>query len=115
MAKMNEDKAAMYLVAIVGVVAAVGIILLLMNTSLGSSSDTSGQVYYARVLGEDGSGTGSGSGDGSSDGSGSGSGDGSSKSEGGSGTPVGNQCCSFSTREDGSRKCTSWARIPPGC
>ncbi|MBI5072991.1 hypothetical protein HZA99_04180 [Candidatus Woesearchaeota archaeon] len=38
MAKMNEDKAAMYLVAIVGVVAAVGILVLLMGAGIGSSS-----------------------------------------------------------------------------
>ncbi len=44
MAKMNEDKAAMYLVAIVGVVAAVGILVLLMNAGVGSSSDYSGEA-----------------------------------------------------------------------
>lgn len=44
MVKMNEDKAAMYLVAIVGVVAAVGIIVLLMGAGIGSSSDVSGQA-----------------------------------------------------------------------
>lgn len=39
MVKMNEDKAAMYLVAIVGVVAAVGIIVLLMGVGISSTSD----------------------------------------------------------------------------
>ncbi len=42
---MDEHKAAMYLVAIVGIVAAVGILVLLMGSGVGDSSvDISGQA-----------------------------------------------------------------------
>ena len=45
MAKMNDDKASMYLVAIVGVVAAVGIVVLLMGGV--GTGDYSGQALRA--------------------------------------------------------------------
>ena len=42
---MDENKASLYLVAIVGVVAAVGILILLMGSGVGDSSvDISGQA-----------------------------------------------------------------------
>lgn len=50
MAKINEDKAAMYLVAIVGVVATVGILVLLMNVGVGSSNDVSGEAYKVKSI-----------------------------------------------------------------
>jgi len=45
MAKMNDDKAAMFLVGIVGLVAAVGIIVLFMG--VGISYDMTGQAISA--------------------------------------------------------------------
>ena len=45
MAKMNEEKAAMFMVTIVGVVAIVGITILLMNAGIGF--DTTGQATSA--------------------------------------------------------------------
>lgn len=48
MVKINENKASLYLVAIVGVVAAVGIIVLLMGSGLSASGDYTGQVIAAK-------------------------------------------------------------------
>ena len=43
---ISEEKLQLYIVAIVGVVAAVGILVLLMNTNVETSTtDMSGQVY----------------------------------------------------------------------
>lgn len=48
MVKMNEDKASMYIVAIVGVVAAVGILVLLMGAGLEMSNNFTGQAVSAK-------------------------------------------------------------------
>ena len=51
MAKMNDDKAAMYLVAIVGVVAAVGIVVLLMGAGVSVlNTDVSGQAVGGKLI-----------------------------------------------------------------
>lgn len=47
---MDENKTSMYIVAIVGIVAAVAILLLLMNANIGSSGDISGQATSAMKI-----------------------------------------------------------------
>ncbi len=53
MTKTNENKAAMYLVAIVGVVAAVGILVLILSASSGRTyvnDDLTGETYKIKSI-----------------------------------------------------------------